>query len=84
MTRTAAILSLSALAPFAASAEETDPTVLLENPAGPAAAACAPPPRPDDQVAYLSLIVGAGGLVDDDAFRLAEGAPCLTLRASED
>ena len=81
MPRIIAILLMCTLAP-AASGEERGPAAVSVEAAG--LAACAPPPRPDAEVAYLSLIVGPDGVADDDAFRVAEGAPCLSLRPPEE
>ena len=84
MRRTAAIIALGLLVPGLAGAQEHgDVLQFPEDAEARPVPACVPLPRPEPQSDYLSLIVGPEGLADDDAFRLAEGAPCLTLRAAE-
>ena len=83
MKNAIAIMGLVALFPLTGAAQDMetfDPRLMTDGDTG--SANCVLPPREGDQAAYLELLVGAEGMADDDAFRLSEGAPCLTLQAS--
>ena len=83
MRRTAASIALLLLAPGLGVAQElVDAPQPREDAEFRPVPACVPLPRPEAQTSYLSLIVGPDGVADDDAFRVAEGEPCLTLGAA--
>ena len=85
MHHSIAVLAACVMIPAAGLAQGFESREMVPQTEGGAAlslADCVPPPREGDQTSYLSLIVGAEGVADDDTFRLSEGALCLPLSAA--